>query len=572
MHNSLTHNSSLKKINKEILMNKIHIKQSLAVVLVSLGAFFACKTEDEITAETRLFRPVLNKELSAKNNTIIVNMGNIKAATGYTVEVSRDTFKTTDYSFKVDTNYVVVDQTLLKGESLYWNTTYQVRAKAHALKAEFDSKVSDLGSVRTEKFPSIMVTPTAADVIDVAARVRWATGGVAITKVKVFAKTDLKLATPLAQYDVSEADQKAGSTIIKKLNPLTTYQLAIYSADGTVKGWDNYTTISRAVDTSSPNVIDLSESDDPNALNAALLNVVEKGIIVLKKGATYVMPTNNFDKSVTITSAYGFGEQKTIITTSGGGNIGTGVTLDYLRFNNIEFIGADIGGSYIFNPNIATLTTVKELSFDNCIISNMRGVLRIRAKAFVNNFIIKNSIVHQIGTYGVLTTDTDGAGNAAVDNIILQSSTFSKINIFLTSRQNSNSVVIEDCTLSEIATNGGSLFNWRGTSAGFRNVTNGIKIANCIWGHAWDQAGTSVLTVRGKSAGLDVTNFTVLNTYTTGDFGYVAGTEISGLPSFTYTKKASELWVSPYSGLNFNFKDATFAGRKDTGDPRWRVK
>ena len=552
-------------------MNKTHIKQGFAIVMMSLVAFFACKPEEEITAETRLFRPVLNKELSAKNNTIIVNMGNIKAATGYTVEVSRDTFKTTDYTFKVDTNYVIVDETLLKGESLYWNTTYQVRAIAHAAKVELDSKVSDLGSVKTEKFPSIMATPTAADVIDVAARIRWTTGGVTVAKVKVFAKTDLKLAAPLAQYNVSEADQKAGSTIVSKLNPLTTYQLAIYAADGTIKGWDNFTTISRAVDTSSPNVIDLSENDDPTALNTALLNVVEGGIIVLKKGATYTMPVNNFAKSVTITSAYGFGEQKTIITTSGGGNIATGVTLDYIRFSNIEFIGADIGGSYIFNPNIATLTTVKELSLDNCIASNMRGLLRIRGKFFATNFIIKNSIIHQIGTYGVLTTDTDGAGNAAVDNIIFQKSTFSKINIFLTSRQNSNSVLIEDCTLSEVATNSGSLFNWRG-AAGLRNVTNGIKISNCIWGHAWDQAGTAVLAVRGKSAGLDLTNITVLNTYTTGDFSYVAGTEISGLPSFTYTKKASELWVSPYTGLNFNFKDTSFPGRKDTGDPRWRVK
>lgn len=552
-------------------MNKTHIKQGFAIVMMSLVAFFACKPEEEITAETRLFRPVLNKELSAKNNTIIVNMGNIKAATGYTVEVSRDTFKTTDYTFKVDTNYVIVDETLLKGESLYWNTTYQVRAIAHAAKVELDSKVSDLGSVKTEKFPSIMATPTAADVIDVAARIRWTTGGVTVAKVKVFAKTDLKLATPLAQYNVSEADQKAGSTIVSKLNPLTTYQLAIYAADGTIKGWDNFTTISRAVDTSSPNVIDLSENDDPTALNTALLNVVEGGIIVLKKGATYTMPVNNFAKSVTITSAYGFGEQKTIITTSGGGNIATGVTLDYIRFSNIEFIGADIGGSYIFNPNIATLTTVKELSLDNCIASNMRGLLRIRGKFFATNFIIKNSIIHQIGTYGVLTTDTDGASNAAVDNIIFQKSTFSKINIFLTSRQNSNSVLIEDCTLSEVATNSGSLFNWRG-AAGLRNVTNGIKISNCIWGHAWDQAGTAVLAVRGKSAGLDLTNITVLNTYTTGDFSYVAGTEISGLPSFTYTKKASELWVSPYTGLNFNFKDTSFPGRKDTGDPRWRVK
>jgi hypothetical protein len=80
------------------------------------------------------------------------------------------------------------------------------------------------------------------------------------------------------------------------------------------------------------------------------------------------------------------------------------------------------------------------------------------------------------------------------------------------------------------------------------------------------------LTVRGKSAGLEATTFTVLNTYTTSDFGYVIGTEIPGLPSNAYTKKATDLWVSPYSGLNFNFKDTAFSGRRDSGDPRWRVK
>lgn len=553
-------------------MKKSYIKQSILLAVLALGFMFACKPEEEITAATRLFRPVLNKELSAKNNTIIVNMANIKAAVGYTVEVSRDTFKTVDYKIEVDTNYVVLDQTLLKGESLFWNTQYQIRATAHAADAQYDSKVSDLGGVRTEKFPTIMITPTASDVIDVAARVRWATGSTVISKVKVFAKTDLKLANPLASYDVTDAEQKAGVKIINKLLPLTTYQLAIYSADGAIRGWDNFTTIQRAVDTTQPNVIDLSDSDDPTALNTALANVVEGGIIVLKKGATYVMPTNSFTKSVTITSAYGFGDQKTIITTSGGGNIGAGANIAYLRFSNIEFIGADIAASYIFNPNISTTTTVGELSFDNCVISNMRGVLRIRAKVFITNYIIKNSIVHQIGTYGVLTTDTDGDAQAAIDNILLQSSTFSKINIFLVSRQNSKSVVIEDCTLSEIATNQGSLFQWRGAAGVRSNVTGGIRISNCIFGHAWDQTGTNVLTVRGKSAGLEATSFTVLNTYTTSDFGYVVGTEIPGLPSNAYTKKATDLWVSPYSGLNFNFKDNTFSGRRDSGDPRWRVK
>jgi hypothetical protein len=559
-------------------MNKNHIIKSFWVALVGVSLLLACKPEEELVEQTRLFMPVLKKDLSALNNTIIVNMAGAKAATGYTVEVSRDTFKTVDYKVKTDTNYVVLNDQLLSGESLFWNTLYQVRATALAADAVYNSKISDLGSVKTEKFPSILIAPTSADLLDVAARVKWNIAtGVKVAKVKVFAKTDLKLITPLATYDVSEADQKVGITIVKKLLPETNYQLAIYDATGKVQGWDNYLTIKQAVDTKLPNVIDLSESNDATALNTALAMAVEGGIIVLKKGATYTMPTNAFTKSVLITSAYGFGEQKTIITTSGGGVIADGSTIDYIRFSNIEIKGADIGASYVFNPDRATITLLKELTFDNCILSNMRGVLRMRTKFFLTNYNIKNSIVYQIGTYGILTTDTDGTGMAAVDNIVLQNSTFSKINIFLTSRQLSKSILISDCTLNEVGSNTNAsvlLFNWRGTTAATSNVTNGIKIANCVWGGAWDQAGTpTAVSIRAKSATtLTTTNFTIENTYSTSTLSFVVGSEISGFPSFVYAKTATDLWVSPNADLNFNFKDSGFAGRKDTGDPRWRVK
>ncbi|WP_109743736.1 DUF5123 domain-containing protein [Arcicella aurantiaca] len=559
-------------------MNKSHIIKSFWVAFAGVSLLLACKPEEELVQQTRLFMPVLKKDLSVLNNTIIVNMAGAKTATGYAIEVSRDTFKTVDYKINADTNYVVVNEKLLKGESLFWNTLYQVRATALAADAIYNSKVSDLGSVKTDKFPSILIVPTSADLLDVSARVKWnISTGIKVAKVKVFAKTDLKLANPLASYDVSDADQKTGITIVKKLLPETTYQLAIYDATGKVQGWDNYTTIKQAVDTKQSNVIDLSESDDPTALNTALSNAVDGGIIVLKKGATYTMPTTAFTKSVWITSAYGFGEQKTIITTSGGGVIADGSTIDYIRFSNVEIKGADIGASYVFNPDRASVTLLKELTFDNCILSNMRGVLRMRTKFFLTNFNIKNSIVYQIGNYGILTTDTDGTGMAAVDNIAIQNSTFSKINIFLTSRQSSKSVLISDCTLNEVGSNTNTsvlLFNWRGTTAATNNVTNGIKISNCVWGGAWDQAGTpTAVSIRAKSAtSLATTNFTVENTYGLSTLTFVAGTEITGFPTTVYAKTATDLWVSPNADLNFNFKDLGFAGRKDTGDPRWRIK
>jgi hypothetical protein len=89
-------------------------------------------------------------------------------------------------------------------------------------------------------------------------------------------------------------------------------------------------------------------------------------------------------------------------------------------------------------------------------------------------------------------------------------------------------------------------------------------------GYAWDQAMNGNLAVRGIFAGLEATVFTIGNSYATSDFAFTAGSEIPGFPSLTYAGTAEELWVSPYVGLDFHFADASFSGKNDAGDPRWR--
>ena len=78
--------------------------------------------------------------------------------------------------------------------------------------------------------------------------------------------------------------------------------------------------------------------------------------------------------------------------------------------------------------------------------------------------------------------------------------------------------------------------------------------------------------VRGIYEGLEATSFNIVNTYATSDFGFTAGSEIPGFPSQRYNGPAKNLWLDPFDGLNFNFKDTGFAGKYDTGDPRWRAK
>ncbi len=550
------------------MKNKNSVNKFL-LLLIGCCLLLGCE-EPDVLKQTRLFSPVLNKELSSELNTIIVNMGKIKQVDTYTLEVSRDTFRTLDYTLKVDTNYVVLNETTLKGDPLYWNTLYQIRAKAHAADPQYDSKVSDLGSVRTQKFPSVLLAPGVNDVIDVAAKVKWQVSGAPVTAIKVFAGTDLKLLKPLRSIPVPEANQKTGEIIIDGLDPSSSHQLAIYSGTE-LRGWEVYKTRKPAVVLTGSNVIDLSKSDDPAALASAVTMANDGDIIVLKKGVQYLTPTEPLKKSITITSAYGFGDKLAAMINCNW-NIADGAKLSTVKFAGIEIIGGGIASSYIFNPNPAVTTTVQNLIIEDCIVSELRGILRIRSKFFLTNYTIQSSIIHRIGGYGILTTDSDGEGNAAVDNILLENSTFSKINMFMTSRQNTKTIKINGCTMSEVGTNAGTLFNWRGTAGVRSNVTGGISITNTVWGHAWDEANSKVLTVRGIAGGLEATNFSVINTFATSDFAFVPGSEIAGFPSTTYTKKAEELWASPYMGLNFKFKDAAFPGRRATGDPRWRAE
>lgn len=554
--------------------NKLKISKALFLLIAGM-TFLMAACEKEVTYEkTRLFRPVLNEDLRADLNTIIVNMGHIREAVSYTLEVSRDTFSTIDHTITSDTNYVVIDKQVLNGQSLLWNTLYQVRVTAHAADPAYDSKSSDLGSVRTERFPSILNIPQPGDVIDVAARVSWQVAGAAVTKIRTFTTSDLQLTTPLAEFDVDAAAQASGEFIVTGLQPETAYQIAIYSgATGDVlRGWETYVTLKGAVDVNDPNVINLSNSEDPDAVVNAVASATDGQVIVVKKGVQYNLPSTPLDKSITIIGAYGFGTQKATLFTTGNWNFADGATVDHVRFIDLELRGEDIGGDYVFNPNNTNTTTINELTFDNCIINTFRGIIRIRSKVFLKNYNINNCIVHHIGGYGVLTTDTDGAGNAAADNISLTNSTFSKIHMFMTSRQNAQSILIDGCTMSELADPNGIVFRWRGTAGVLSNVLNGITITNTVWSHAWDEAATGNLSVRGIYEGLEATNFNIVNTYATSDFSFTAGSEIPGFPAQTYNGTADQLWVDPYVGMDFHFKDNGFAGKYDTGDPRWRTK
>ncbi|WP_254160310.1 DUF5123 domain-containing protein [Chryseosolibacter histidini] len=537
--------------------------------------FFACDDE-KVYPQTRLFRPVLNKDLSADKNTIIVNMAKMKGVVSYTIEVSRDTFKTIDYTIESDQNYLVLNSELLKGDPLFWNMLYQVRATAHAEDPQYDSRISDLGSVRTERFPSVLKEPATYDVTDVAARVTWTVEGEDITTIKIFAGNDLKLTTPLREITVPEADRKKGETFaVQGLTPSTKYQVAIY-AQGTLRGWVEYTTLTADIDPASPGVVDLRAATDPLAVANAVTAAASGSTILVKRGSVFYMPTVALNKSITIRAAHGFGAKRArLFNKNGNWNIAGGSTIEFIRFIDLELRGGDFGGTYVFNPAVNNIS-VSELLFENCVINTMRGVMRLRNNnVVVDNYKFINCQLDSIGSYGLLTADQPVSGSpsttARVNNIVLQNSTFNRFQFFISSYNNSQSITIENCTFSNIITSesGNYIFRYRGGD-GNNNVINGISIKNSVFGPGWNTGNTATNNVRGKE-GLPSTPIQVVNTYVTNDWDFVATYEIPGLRSTVYGGNQSALWVSPLSN-NFSFKDNGFAGRFSTGDPRWRTK
>lgn len=551
----------LKTLNfEEMNFKKINSIKLILFFFAGLMVFNACKEEQDYP-RTRLFQPVLNGEegLMSIDNTIVVELGNMKSAESYFVEVSRDSFITTEYAFEVDTNYFVIDENLV-GEALLWFTIYQVQVTAIADQEEYNSKPSLLGSIRTQKFPSNMGVPGAFDATDVRARVFWTPVGKPITGIKVYAITDERLNTPLAEFEVNDEDREAMVRIIDGLSPETQYQIAIYSGDE-LRGWEIYTT--KPALELGENVIDLSGSTNPDTLAAALATATEGTTVVLEGGKTYNAGGFAFDKSIHFVSGYSFVQALPTIECGTNFNIVEGANIESITFQSIVFTG-DFGGNYVFNIDVSG--TIGEIAFESCRIHSLRGIARMKGgEGNIGLYQLNDCVVDSINGYGVLSVDTE---NWSVGDIVLSNSTFSKIQYFLVSRSNSNSLTIDACTLNEVPDVGRQMFRWRG-GEGKNDILNGVKIHNTIWGHGWDMDGEEKYDVKGYD-GLPNTVIDIKNTYATNDLVF-NDSPLPAFPSFLYNGTAAQLWVDPYVTLDFNINDNAFAGKGDAGDPRWRV-
>ncbi|MEO7313163.1 MAG: DUF5123 domain-containing protein [Chitinophagaceae bacterium] len=520
-------------------------RQIIILLFASLLVAVACKKK-EVETPVRLFRPVSAGTLVADSNAILASWQQIKGTVNYTLQVSRDTFRTIDVSVTVaDTGTVLV-------KNLKWDQLYQVQVKGNASDTALSSKWSYLGAIKTPKFPTILNTPSISDISENAVKVSWVTSGAAVTSIKILKASDSSVVTTVALAGTDITNQYK---IISGLNSTTAYIIFLYSGT-TVRGWVNFSTKAPF----AGNLIDLRGITGRPSVLADTIPVIPSGsTVVLKRGENYTIASAlNLSKTITIISGTDLSVPgQAVISMPANFNIASGAAIDSIIFNDVTLRGTDYTAKYVFNINVAC--TIGKMSFIGCRSEIFRGMVRLQSQPVImTNFVVENCILDSLAGYGVLTIDV---ATSKVDNISIRNSTIYKAEKIVVSKNNSNSVLIENCTVNEAALGGGaSYYVDYGSSL---NVTNGITFNNCIFGVG--KIGTAQ-TVRGVRAGA-ATNIAASNNYRTSD-QVSLGNDIPNI--ITYTRPAAQLWQDSANGI-FKIADVTFPGKGNSGDPRWRL-
>lgn len=528
----------------------LNIKTVFIILLLGVILMIGCKKEETLQEAPRLFRPVVSGELVGSGNWIGAAWTKVKGATGYTVEISRDTFKTVVSSVTVETNAAIF-------ENLEWLTLYQVQVRANASVETKNSGFSLLGVRKTEKFPSIMDTPAAMDILDKAVLLHWTNKGDAVTNMKVTLKSDGSLAKDVA---LDANDIKNQYKVISGLLPKTIYTITLYSGT-TVRGYETLTTMDQII--TGTNIVDLSQETNADVLTSAYLTSLTEGaVVILKRGMVYnITGTVAIDKSVSFVSEVTFFAPPAKLNLVGNFNIAASANVPEISFKTIHLIGAAADGyanRYVFNMN--TVCTVGKVTIDDCKIKAVRGVFRAQAGPQVNTVSINNCVIDSINGYGVVNCDNAAS---SIQNVSLTNSTVSDAQKLFVSKSNLTSVLIENCTFYAVPISANYFLDYN-TFA----VANGITIKNSIFSVGKPSAATPpVYLVNGVRAG-SVT-ITLAGNFKTSDLVW-AGTGTTALPSLEeYSGTASVLFKNPDKD-DFTIIDSKFAGKNTAGDPRWR--
>lgn len=521
------------------------MKKLLFISLAATFVIVACKKLDDPGEAPRLFRPVIKDALESNGNWIRGSWQAVAGAASYTAQLLQDSVVI--QSLVVDTNAVFF-------ENLKWEAIYQVQVKANAADTSKNSRFASLGEIKTARFPTILNIPADNEKNDNSVKVSWTNQGATVTSIEILLASDSSVVTTAA---VNGTDVANGYKVISGLNSFTDYIIFLYSGT-TVRGWANFKTKEPLVGS----LIDLRGiTGNPLILRDTIPDVAAGSIIILKRGEQYTInSTTNLDKTLSFVAGDDLlNPDRPIIYMPSNFNITSGSVIDSIVFNDVILRGSDYASKYVFNIN--TACTIGKIRFENCLAEIFRGVVRTQSQpAIINTFEMNNCIVDSVRDYGVFNIDVN---SSRVDVIKITNSTIYNVQRFIVSKNNSVSVLVENCTFNEAPLGDNSNYIWYRTS-GADNVTDGITVNNCILGIG-DPTTTGGISVKGITANA-ATTINGSNNYKTSDH-VSGGNEFPGVTPIS--KTIAELWRDPRGG-DFTIIDNTFSGRNTSGDPRWR--
>jgi hypothetical protein len=391
-------------------------------------------------------------------------------------------------------------------------------------------------------------------VTDGAIRVKWTNSGAPATRLKVFRTADMVL---VREINLAEADLTRGYRDVSGLKGSTSYTIYIYSGE-TNRGWETYTTKAPLVG----DIVDLRGIlGRPSILLDTLSFAPAGSTILLNKGETYnISSATSLDKSLTFMSGSDFDvtTPATLYFTSNF-NFAANSNIGHIVFKDLILRGSDATAKYVFNTTNGA--TVGKLSFESCRVEAFRGLVRLQSgTTTIAEFLVDNSVVSDVRGYGVITVDNT---SCMVNDIVIKNSSVYNAEKLVTSKQNSNSVRIENCTINEAPLGGNYLVDFNA-----KEVTNGITVNNSILGVGKSKSGDTL--VKGYRAATG-TNVFVTNVHTTADYALALASPGAFSGTQPYSKPAADVLAIDPVHFYLKIKDTDFPGKGTAGDPRGRL-
>ena len=361
------------------------------------------------------------------------------------------------------------------------------------------------------------------------------------------------------RYDITDAEKAAGAKTIASLTPEKTYTAVLYY-NTSIRGTQTFTLPADLP--TGPNVVYVSATDD---LAAMLATVTSGTMYVLRQGTKYkatdaiVLPDG-----VSFTIWGESGANKPILAFNG---FTLPATAGAIKFENLDITGYEDANSanakrnYVFNQSTATNTS--EIIFENCSIHNFtNSVMRIQSAnvIVIDKFTVNKCIVYDIGDNGSTGSYAfihNSVATGKINNITITNSSIAKIgySVILHNLAPSVNVKVSNNTFYNVVGNTRYMIDYNA-----QVISTSFVLENNIIGKTLSAAASA----RGIRAG---TTPTVTNCYKTADVVFTSN-PITGISD--YSKNAADLFTDPDNN-NFLIKDNAFAGKSDSGDPRWRL-